>query len=123
MMAFPVNQFTKWACKLMEKVRVPRSADSTGREEYVDCWIHPAPFCLMRYINDARKTDKESSSSSNYSVAPRRNNCKFVDNFETVKTQKSKDVTSYEVISVITTRNITANEELFINYGDNYHHF
>ena len=126
MMAFPLNEFTKWAFKVTQKVPVPsRQQQSISTvQETVQCWIHPAPFCTMRFINDARVVATERTGrlmSTNIGMqTPRQNNCEFRDAFKTKKTGTSKDIQSFEAVSVVTTKQVNANEELFASYGERY---
>jgi len=78
----------------------------------------------MRFINDARVVATERTGrlmSTNIGMqTPRQNNCEFRDAFKTKKTGTSKDIQSFEAVSVVTTKQVNANEELFASYGERY---
>ena len=83
-------------------------------------YIYPAPFCAMRYINDARiRTEGTVPSSS--STAPRpgmdRVNCEFVD---TCPNPTNAQLVDYTNVQVVATKTIPAGSELLLYYGDGY---
>ena len=78
----------------------------------------------MMFINDARVVETERTgrliSTSIGMHTPRQNNFEFRDAFKTKKTGTSKDIQSFEAVSVVTTKQMNANEKLFASYGERY---
>ena len=114
-MAVPVENFAKWALKLQHQTQ-------SGK----DVRIYPAPFCVMRLLNDARYTTDEpgrptdgqlKANPDNY----RQNHVQFVDGSKANST--IADFRRHNIVQVKALRNIPEAAELYVSYGPNYDSF
>lgn len=106
---------------LASAVNISWCATDTHRGVQHRVWIHPAPFCSMRYINDARYLPNENGPSiqeiAANPTAYRHNNCIMED----VKKQPTiSEFGNYRLLKVVALKNIPAHTELFFDYGVNY---
>ena len=109
-LAFQAKDFEYWAMQLKRKM-------DSGET----IWIYPAPFCVMRKVNDARYSDKERNRPTPAQLAAnpklfRHNNVLFVDNS---KTRSFRDYRAVEV-RAMEGADIPAGSELFADYGKSY---
>lgn len=111
-MAFHASEFVQWALELKTRTRSGESV-----------WIFPAPFCVMRKINDARYRDNEHNRPTAAQLAAqpelyRQNNVMFIDKSDQ---PSMSDFRNYRMVEVrAKDRDIPAGAELFIDYGQNY---
>jgi len=96
-LAFHASTFNKWAFESRYK------AMDRNNNQY-PVWIYPAPFCAMKYINDPRHVDPDTSVAS---ASPYRSpNAQFVDFREP---ETAADFRLFTCITVIATENIPTN--------------
>lgn len=121
-LALDSKGFTKWCLQTKWKARSRPNEGNTTSGYAV--WIYPAPFCAMRFMNDAMITPKERASMKTGTAAnPAPNRDNNVSFKEMKRPTSAIDFRHYNVISVIADRNIAANEELFVDYSDSYTDF
>ena len=113
-MAVPVKEFQKWCLQL-------RMTGPDGNP----IWIYPAPFCAMRYINDARYLVGEPGRPTDDRLAQnphvyRQNNVEF---FDPSHKNNRSDIGRYTLVRVRTLSKIKAGDELLVDYGSGYNGF
>ena len=103
------DDFEKWAAKISGK----QFTDAESRK--YDGYICPAPFCTMRYINDPRYLPggNETKPKKN----PRTANVEFAVD---PRTRYNRDFEQYYAVGIVAKRDIAVNQELFMEYGDDY---
>jgi len=109
-MAVTMEVFSSWAMQIKDDVK-----DKDGHVHQV--WVVPAPFCTMRYINDARYLPGDRASDEEKSERPRKPNVLFEQNDVG---SSATELYKHTLLKVKATRNISANEELYANYGASY---
>ena len=122
-MAFNGEEFAKWALELTWTLP-PRGQTAKTKQDGTTVWIYPAPFCAMRFINDARRTDKEPrppQTGTAANVTPdRQNNVRFR---PIPRPDNATPLRKSSVVRVVAMVNIPAHTELFVCYGEDFIEF
>ena len=110
-MAVTSADYTKWAVEISGYQFVARDGSKfTG-------WICPAPWCVVRYINDPRYLENDKATENERKNKPRTANviCRPASNCPL-----NRDFQKCTAIQILTTRRVRRGEELFLNYGKHY---
>jgi hypothetical protein len=107
-----MKNFSTWAMETKYKAKEKGSGGARSTEYRV--YVFPAPFCAMRFINDARRTPQEVQDNVQVS---RVNNVEYRDSG---KQNALASFSNHELIHLVATKNIKARSELFADYGRNY---
>ena len=110
LMAVTSTVFEKWAAQLQYVFT------EVNGNKYKAC-ITPAPWCVMRYINDYRYLDDDGASSEERESNPRLANVTFREKRTAVV---NRDFELYDALAIVTLKEITVGSEFFLDYGDDY---
>jgi DNA modification methylase len=110
-----MKNFSAWAMETKWKARDKESNGGAGTNYRV--YVFPAPFCAMRFINDARRTPLEIENNV---TVTRRNNVEFRDS---TKPSSVGAFTKFNLIELVALENIPSRRELFADYGNSYQHW
>lgn len=89
-------------------------------------WIYTAPFCAMRFINDARYTNEEMERSKEVEInassnSYRQNNVTFVDTYR--NGNSAPVMQNNGLVRIKTTTNINEGDEIYLCYVEMYNYF
>ena len=113
LMSVSSKEFSKWALQIDHTFVDSRSKEHTG-------YVCPGPFSTMKFINSFKyiEGDEDKEAYDNKTLEnPRQANCNYVLNN---RRNRNIDFESYDVISVVASEDIVANQELLLDYGDKY---
>ena len=106
-MGTTVDTFETWSMRIDRKIR---GKDGTWRT----VWVVPAPWCVTRYINDARYIEGDSTPIHQRTRKPN------VEYDTLVPKDEEFNIGQFNACAIKTTRNIAKGEELFASYGEGY---
>lgn len=110
MFQFSTEQFSKSAIELKDKVK-----DKSGKEH--TAFVIPAPFSNAVYMNDPRYlVGDEEQVVRNTSMA-RKANVEFVERKGVLSADR---LSLHSIVCIKALRQISPNEELFVDYGDRF---
>lgn len=80
-------------------------------------WISPAPFCTIRYKNEARDVPVDTSLNTEMLKNPGENNMQFL---RSRSPSSPKQFSSLKIRSVQVLCSIALGEKLLVRYGNTY---